>query len=164
MTRLIKLAAALLVSAGITLGVTASPASAHSSTHNVAVSGSMFLLDYERVLADQTGRHQFNGVTTVSPFQAQNAFSTSACVGDELRGELWVTVNDSTDYPGFVQVIVDARLFEGTSCSTGDLDGRRTYNRWVAAGSTSNFAFRVENTEEGNDYIDFNFNVSNHIS
>jgi hypothetical protein len=145
-------------------GLTATPASAHGKYHTVETSGSMYLVDHESWGANETGWHSFTGASTVGPWISQNSYSTSACVGGEVRGELRVTVDDSTAYPGWILTHVDARLYEGTSCSTSDLDGRRTMSRWIAAGQSSKFSFRVNNTDEGGDYIDFNFNVRNHTS
>ena len=163
MKRLTALAVGLPVTV-LAAGLTAAPAQAHGSYHNVETSGSMYLVDDETWGSNETGWHSFTGAATVGNWISQNSYSTSGCVGGEVRGELRVTVNDSTTYPGWVLASVDARLYEGTSCSTSDLDGRRTMSRWIARGTSSNFSFRVSNTAEGGDYIDFNFNVRNHTS
>lgn len=165
MRRLTKLLAAVPAVALIAIGTGAAPASAHSANHNIGVSGSMFLLDDESwPWSDETDWHHFSGGIVVGGWLSQNQYATRSCVGDELRGELRVTVNDSSQYPGWVYASVDAKLYEGTSCSTGDLDGHRTFGAWIAKGQIRNFAFRVSNTAEGGDYIDFNFNVSNYTS
>ena len=161
MSRLSRVAISVPLALAAT-GLTAAPAFAHGNYHNVEVSGSMYLVDDESWGSDETGWHSFTGAATVGNWITQNSYSTNHCVGGEVRGDLRVTVDDSAQYPGWVLATVDAKLYEGTSCSTGDLDGHRRYSRWVAAGGSENFTFRVNNTDEGGDYIDFNFNVRNH--
>ncbi len=164
MRRITKVLAAVTAMALVAIGAGAAPASAHSANHNIGVSGSMYLVDDEWWGSDETGWHYFSGGVVVGGWLSQNQYSTKACVGDEVRGELYVTINDSSQYPGWVYASIDARLYEGTSCTTGDLDGRRTTGAWIAKGQIKNFTFRVNNTDEGGDYIDFNFNVSNYTS
>ena len=164
MRRIFSLAAAIPALALVLLGVGAAPASAHSNNHNIGVSGSMYLLDDESWGSDETGWHSFTGGVVVGGWLSQNQYFTSGCVGGEVRGELRVTINDSSQYPGWVYASIDAKLYEGTSCSTGDLDGHRALGGWIAKGQIRNFAFRVNNTDEGGDFIDFNFNVSNYTS
>jgi hypothetical protein len=164
MARFTKVLAALAAVMLLAVGVGAAPASAHGANHNIGVSGSMFLLDHESWGSNETGWHHYTGGVVVGGWLSQNQYSTRACVGGEVRGELYVTANDSSQYPGWVQATIDARLYEGTSCNTNDLDGRRTMTVWVAKGEIRNFKFRVNNTDEGGDYIDFNFNVANHTT
>ena len=161
MSRLSTFAVGLPV-AVLATGLTAAPAFAHGNYHNVEVSGSLYLVDDESWGSNETGWHSFTGAVTVGDWITQNSYSTNGCVGGEVRGELRVTVDDSAQYPGWVLAHVDARLYEGTSCGTGDLDGHRAFSRWVAAGASEHFQFRVHNDDEGGDFVDFNFNVRNH--
>ncbi len=163
--RTLKLAAIIPSLAFVIMGLGMAPASAHSSNHNIGVSGSMYLLDYEDTSANESAWHSFTGGVVVNATLSQNQYSTSACVGGEVRGELRVTVNDSTQYPGWVYATINAKLYEGTSCGTGDLDGQRTFGAWIARGEIRNFTFQVNNTAEGEgDFIKFNFNVRNSTS
>ncbi len=62
-------------------------------------------------------------------------------------------------------VKIDARIYEGTSCRTQDLDGQHV--EWVRIwpNETKPFDFRVRSSERaGGDFADFKFKVTNRTS
>ncbi len=70
---------------------------------------------------------------------------------------------------GVISVFGDILLFEGTSESTSDLDGRKSVKFEVPRTTTSNpsptkFFVQVDNTDEGGDYGQFNFTLRNLIT
>ena len=161
MRRILKLAAAVPALALVVLGLGPAPASAHSYKHDIGISGSMWLFDHESWGSNESGWHHFNSGVVVGGPVYQNQYFTGGCAGNEVRGELRVTIIDNSQYPGYVYAWIDAKLYEGASCSSGDLDGHRTFGGWIAKGQTRNWAFRVDNTDEGGDLVDYNFKVSN---
>jgi hypothetical protein len=81
--------------------------------------------------------------------------------GGEVRLELDVTAwrleNDD------VQVKTNAKLFEGTTEGTGDLDGEIEYEITVPRGRTVSDFHRVTNVDEGEDYADIRLSISNSL-
>lgn len=70
---------------------------------------------------------------------------------------------------GVVSITGEVLLFEGTSESTSDLDGRANVSFTVPKTTMANPAptvksIRVDNTAEGGDYVDLKFTLTNHIS
>jgi hypothetical protein len=77
----------------------------------------------------------------------------------EISYNLQVLEDDIT-----IRLFGEALLFEGTSESTEELNGRVSFDNTV--GSTRDLPFRrltfkVENQSEGGDYADFSFDVQN---
>lgn len=155
-----------LLTVGLVVGLTASPAQAHAINHSVNLSGSMNILDDESwPFSDERGTRNFNNNVIVGRNLSTTSSTASGCVGGEVRVEVQFVVIDNESFPGWIQVDPLIRLFEGTSCSTGDLDG--TVNPaifWVGPNSSVTQTFRVNNTAEGGDRADVTYNVVNSTS
>jgi hypothetical protein len=72
--------------------------------------------------------------------------------GGEIRIEviLTATLNPSN---GAITLGHDTKLFEGTSTSTGDLDGRGSGSMAVVKNGQKAMGFTVHNTDEGGDWV-----------
>lgn len=86
--------------------------------------------------------------------------------GGECRLEVRLSAQATSG--GVVSVFGDALLFEGTSESTNDLDGRRRVEFRVARTTASNsgpttYFVKVNNDDEGGDYADINLSLQNFI-
>jgi hypothetical protein len=79
--------------------------------------------------------------------------------GGEARVEL--TLNGRRFNNGAVLVTGVARLYEGTSEDTQDLDGEKDISISVPKGQTVNISPRVENTDEGGDFADIGLSFHN---
>ncbi len=55
----------------------------------------------------------------------------------------------------------EVKLYEGTSESTGDLDGVRQFQLYCPINTTLNHFVRVNNDDEGGDYATIRLNVTN---
>lgn len=86
------------------------------------------------------------------------------CAGDEVRVFLYVDVRDGPNDRS-ITATVYARLYEGTSCSTSDLDGSRSAGTFTIPANTtiSVPTFRVKNTQEGGDWADLTVTIRNDI-
>ncbi|NHC13098.1 hypothetical protein [Motilibacter deserti] len=72
------------------------------------------------------------------------------CVGGEVRSELTMSASRPTSLPsGTIRATVTLKLYEGTSCSTQDLEDQRTVVVDVAPGQSRNVSISLENDEWG---------------
>jgi hypothetical protein len=97
----------------------------------------------------------------VSPATPVATSQTSKCVGDEVRVVVQTKAVLSTVYKDWVRVTITARLFEGTSCSTNDLDGTSSTSFWIAPGGRATQTMYVLNDDEGGDYASILMNMTN---
>lgn len=81
--------------------------------------------------------------------------------GGECRVELFVNGKRRND--DALEVSVAALLFEGTSESTDDLDGRIDYGLVVPKGQTVSDSRRVTNLDEGGDFADVSLTITNRM-
>lgn len=92
------------------------------------------------------------------------------CAGAEVRVEDWDRVE--VDANGVARIWVSVELYEGTSCSSNDLDGSSIGVRRngtaaatpllvVAPGETKTASVQVDNTAEGGDYGKITYTFSN---
>jgi hypothetical protein len=86
---------------------------------------------------------------------------TSKCVGDEVRVVVQTKGELSTVYKDWVRVTLTARLYEGTSCSTNDLDGTSSTSFWIPPGGHTTQTMNVVNSDEGGDYASIKMNMTN---
>ena len=120
---------------------------------------SMYIVDDE-VLRDETQRVSNRGNLLLTPEQpSRRLFFIGRC-GGEVRIELTVVITQATG--GGVSVRQSAKLYEGTSTSSRDLDGSSDHTGTVGANNTQRLSFRVRNTEErGDDYADLTLTITN---
>jgi hypothetical protein len=111
----------------------------------ITVSGRMIALDEETFSANESRSRPFNWSTTLSEDDEvmEDDFERIVRAGGEVRGEMNLLVQLRNK--GRVRVNIDLNLFEGTSESTSDLDGSRS------------FAFTIPNNHTvSRDYIVYN--------
>jgi hypothetical protein len=125
----------------------------------VTVAGSMYVVDDEDFVADETGRLQFNESTEIDDDQPEDLLHFEKRVGDEVRVELDIRPRLMRD--DRIRFHVTAVLFEGSSSDTTDEDGRQEMSFVVRPGRTRRQSFRILNEDEGGDYADISFTCSN---
>lgn len=125
----------------------------------VTVSGFISGVDDETFGRDETGKKEFTQETILGDSQPQSVLQTELRWGGECRVELQLT-GTLLDDSG-VRVTGEAKLFEGVSESTGDLDGTTSFNVLIPRGRTTTTQQRVNNTDEGGDYADISLTFSN---
>ncbi len=79
--------------------------------------------------------------------------------GGEVRIELTITIKQNSS--GSISVKESAKLFEGTSANSTDLDGTASKSMLVSKNKTKTLKFRVRNTDEGGDYADLALVITN---
>ena len=79
--------------------------------------------------------------------------------GGEVRVELDLTAVALTN--GDIRVDGDAKLFEGTSESTNDLDGQRVFSTLVPKDRFTTRTVTVRNDDEGGDFATVSLSFSN---
>jgi hypothetical protein len=149
--RLLTGAGLLAFAAGIVAGPVGQ-ASAAVDTEIVQISGSFFVVD-DDVFSDPTASSSFSAQVALSPSHSrQTIVFPSACAGDEVRAELRLELIRLSDGRVYVQDApggLGLQLFEGTSCSTTDLDGSANIVDITSlAGSADNRSASAENTAE----------------
>jgi hypothetical protein len=159
------LAAALLAAALLSATVARPAAAGTPSRYITNDSGSHFsILDDEPwPYSDVTGTFTLTDldgllVNAANPVATNQ---TTRCVGDEVRVRLETRAELSTVYKDWVFVTVNARLYEGTSCNTTDLDGTNTMSFWVGPWDSVTHSMAVENQDEGGDRAHIRFNMTN---
>ncbi len=126
---------------------TAVPAHADEVNNRVTLSGSIYMLDDDLwPNPDDSGTHLFSTSVRVGGSTFSKSFATAGCVGGEVYGHLLVIVEDHAN--GWVKVRARGRLYEGSSCPNGDLDGDSGEKvLWVAPNRSGTLQFRVDNGE-----------------
>lgn len=143
----------------------AGPAGAHHKTHNVYISGNMYIVDSEPwPFPAERRRVYFNGVVNVGPSQPAATFVAEGCAGDEVRVFLYVQIQDGPNDRSVTTTVL-TRLYEGTSCSTSDFDGSRLAGTFTVPADTTIPVptFRVRNTAEGGDWADLTVKIHNDV-
>lgn len=129
----------------------------------LSASGTVFVLDHDSTSSNEAGLFAIGGSCSVDPRNRFASFFTGGdgtCVDDEIKINITVEcilLNDDET----VQVRVTGSLFESSSCPNSDLDGIEVQVRNLAPDQTATFAFRVNNTVEGDDFADINLTVTN---
>ncbi len=153
------------------LGGTATAASAAPVQNRVSSFGYMFVLEDD--VWDVTGEDDWDRTyRQLSPEQPKGTWHYSLCPGTEARGELDIVVTQITDRDrrGWVKVVAEARLYEGSgtipigvSCFTEDLEGKKSVTFDLGPGESMTKQLRVDNRERrSDDYMSAVFTVRNH--
>lgn len=132
-----------------------------NSNRRITVSADMYVEDDENFGSNETVRRQKTNSAILSvQGLAQSVMDFEVRMGGEIRVEFTVT---ASLFDGAGNAIIDGevKLYEGTSESTGDLDGVRQFQLYIPAGSTLNHFVRVNNDDEGGDYATIRLNVTN---
>ena len=127
----------------------------------LTASGYISGVDDETFGSNEYGNASLTRETILSNSQPQNVLDMECRWGGECRVELTL-VGQVLD-KGDVRVNGTAKLFEGTSESTGDLDGRRDFVVLVPRGKNASHSVRINNDDEGGDYADITVTFNNSI-
>jgi hypothetical protein len=167
--RTLALAGTTAATAALLLGP-ATAASAATSAEAMQISGSFFVVDDDGS-SKPTARSDFSKtvfLTASSP--RQTVVFNSACAGGEVHGQLALELILLSDGRVYVQDApggLGLKLFEGTSCTSTDLDGQANITDMVSfAGTTDTRSTSVGNQNEGGaDLVSASFRVTHtHLS
>jgi hypothetical protein len=117
------------------------------------------MLDHETFGANERKTVVNTGVFMLDNTRRTNSMFFVGKCGGELRIELSVEVRQLDN--GNITVSGRALLFEGTSENSNDLDGQRSFNQTINANTTGTISFRVNNSDEGDDYSDIVMDFTN---
>ena len=127
----------------------------------LTVSGSISGVDDETFGSNEYGKASLTRETILSNSQPQNVLDMECRWGGECRVELTL-IGQALDN-GDVRVSGTAKLFEGTSEGTSDLDGQREFVVLVPRGKNTSHSVNVKNDNEGGDYADIALTFNNSI-
>ena len=141
------------------VAVPPSAAAATLTPRYVVTDTYMYLFDHETFGSDETAEVYDWDAKVLDNNQLQLVAYSEGRVGGEMRVELHVNATRTPDNSVFVTG--RALLYEGTSESTGDLDGQRAFSFTVPPRTSIRESFTVYNTDEGDDYANISFVVGN---
>jgi hypothetical protein len=118
-------------------------------------------VDDETFGSNEYGEASLVRETVLSDSVPQNVLDMECRWGGECRVELTL-VGQALDN-GDVRVNGTAKLFEGTSEGTSDLDGQRDFVVLVPRGKNASDSVTVKNDDEGGDYADITVTFNNAI-
>lgn len=118
------------------------------------------MLDDETFGSDERATATQSGIFMLDPTRTSSSLFFVGKCGGEMRIEVSANVVQNATN-GNITVSGVAKLFEGTSESTNDLDGQRAFNQVISANTTGTIAFRVNNTDEGGDFADISLRFTN---
>jgi hypothetical protein len=127
----------------------------------ITVSADMYVEDDETFGSNETvRRQQTNSAILSAQGISQSVMDFEVRMGGEIRVEFTVTAA-LVDVQGNAMVDGEVKLYEGTSESTGDLDGVRQFQLYCPINTTLNHFVRVNNDDEGGDFATIRLNVTN---
>jgi len=126
----------------------------------VIASAHMDIIDSENFGSDERGSADQQAEVFLSNKQPRGLMFLVGKAGGEVRIEL--NLNASATTEGDVQITGDAKLFEGTSEESDDLDGTTPVNFTVPRDEIlTNVPINVRNTDEGGDFANIILTVNN---
>jgi hypothetical protein len=125
----------------------------------LTASAKIFGVDDETFGSDEYGRAEYTREIVLADSQPQNVLHMECRWGGECRVELDLTGQMMDN--GDVRISGNALLYEGTSESTGDLDGQTDFTALVPRGKTVSSSQTVKNTDEGGDYANITITFNN---
>lgn len=137
------------------------PAADSGLTGVVTISGHLEMNDHEEFGSDEHMKlDNLLAWTTVDDQFVQRFFWVGYC-GGEVRLEVDMLCGINPSAPDVLEFAAHARLYEGTSTSTTDLDGAANFRIQVNRGTRSGIFGLVRNTEEDEpgDWGIFSFGV-----
>ncbi|MFF8730214.1 fibronectin type III domain-containing protein [Streptomyces sp. NPDC015171] len=139
------LATAALLAPIVSTG-TAGPAAA-ADLNTVVLAGTLEVHNYETFGTSEKVIRKFNRSVTLSTGHPTELVKVTQCAGGESRGELRIALTRRGSEA--VSVRSTLRLFEGSDCDNGDLDGSdEEAGRLVFAGKSSDFFLGAISKEE----------------
>lgn len=127
-------------------------------SRHVIVTAAMDITDHETFGSNEHAHHERRDERWDS-WDPQGVMQLVGTCGGEIRVELNATAAVRPD--GGVRLSVEVKLFEGTSETTSDLDGVRTWTGVVGAGQIIQVPVRINNDDEGDDFADISLTISN---
>src|SRR5690554_209711 len=130
-------------------------------TNKISYTSTMNILDHETFGSNERAR-VVNSDTFMldASKKTHHAFFIGKC-GGEVRIELEITFKQNAS--GSISVKETAKLFEGASTNSTDLDGTASKAITVAKNESKVVVFRVNNTDDGGDYADITLNITNSV-
>jgi hypothetical protein len=119
----------------------------------------MQITDDESFAANEHGTASMTREAIVSADSPQPLMHMQKGVGGEVRVELDLSAQALSN--GNVRVLTDAKLFEGTSEQTSDLDGERTQEIVVLKNKAAALHIDIANDDEGGDHAEIDVNFAN---
>ncbi|WP_298516345.1 hypothetical protein [uncultured Kordia sp.] len=119
----------------------------------------MKIVDHETFGANERRTVRNSGIFLLDAGKKKNNLFFVGKCGGEVRVELKISFTRNSN--GSVSIKESAKLYEGASTNTKDLDGKASKSSVVAANQTKTITFRVRNTDEGDDYADISLQVTN---
>lgn len=126
--------------------------------NKVSYQVNMNITDSETFGSDEHKSLNRSGVLLLHTSTPERENLTIGKCGGEVRVELRVKYKQVA---GGVQVYANAKLYEGTSENSDDLDGQANLDGIVPDGQTRTFDLRVNNTDEGGDFATMRLIISN---
>ena len=122
----------------------------------------MYIVDDESwPIPDETKRIVFNKTVNLSPGHPRGSVHLEECVGGEVRVEVDFKLSLAADYT-MVRTDVEARLYEGTSCSTNDLEDSASGLFITPKDRSTTGEFNLKNSGfGGGDKADITFTIVN---
>jgi hypothetical protein len=145
MIRRITSALAVTLAAFGLVVAAAMPASA-ATNRMMSVWGNVHIQDYETFAANEHCYSSLNTNRTANPAYPIEIEWIRTC-GGEIRAELHMQGQVLSN--NYLFVFGTVLFFEGTSTSTSDLDGSKSFTLYVAPGTSSPLNLTVWNTDEG---------------
>ncbi|MEQ1823381.1 MAG: hypothetical protein ABL949_12805 [Fimbriimonadaceae bacterium] len=138
---------------------TPAPVEDSGLTGLVTIRGELRMNDYEAFGRDEWMIADNLVAWTYVDGQFLNRFYWEGRCGGELRLEVDMKGGINPNAPDVLEFGAQARLYEGSSTSTSDLDGTENFHTQVDRGSTRSFYGLVRNTAEGQpmDWGSFSF-------
>ncbi|KAF0191622.1 MAG: hypothetical protein FD165_1691 [Gammaproteobacteria bacterium] len=127
----------------------------------VIIQGTMHTVDDETFGSNEVGDHSYYREVDVGPWHTHDETTIVHKVGGEVRIELRFVVDLNMDRS--VRIIVDGKLYEGTSEDTGDLDGDYSFNFVVPMNMWQGGWINLVNEDEGGDWSRSDFTVTNTV-
>ena len=121
----------------------------------------MNIVDDETFGADERIRVENEGIFLLEKTKKTNQLFFIGKCGGEVRVEL--TINFTQKSNGAITVYERAKLFEGSSTSSTDLDGTASKAITIAPNTTKTVNFKVRNTDEGGDYANISLTIRNTV-
>jgi hypothetical protein len=155
---------ALSIATSIVIGMTlmATPASAQSRVNTVHVDVSVRIVDDE-TFRDEKGTRKYSDTVLVGPTDPRAVVEGEGCVGREVRVKSRFVIELAPDRPaGTIRVYRFGRLYEGSNCSTNDLDGWVSLEYlYIGPNKTHTGSYRVKNENEGGDRATVSYTITN---
>lgn len=129
--------------------------------NKVRYTSTMNIVDHETFGSNERRTVRNSGIFLLDSSKKTNQLFFIGKCGGEVRIELKITFKQNAS--GSISIKEYAKLYEGTSTNSSDLDGTASKSVTVAKNQTKTVTFRVRNTAEGGDYADISLNVTNSV-